>query len=108
MTLTFKLYTFSVDKLKGDDEDTKLIVYSNGTVVWDQSVISKVSFLSFSHEESKSVLWNEHPTSRISILEIDSRKNRVGIGLILRPTLYENISLVHTFLLITFSRIFFG
>ena len=47
MTLTFKLYTFSVDKLKGDDEDTKLIVYSNGTVVWDQSVISKVSFLSF-------------------------------------------------------------
>ena len=46
MTLTFKLYTFSVDKLKGDDEDTKLIVYSNGTVVWDQSVISKVSFLS--------------------------------------------------------------
>ena len=56
MTLTFKLYTFSVDKLKGDDEDTKLIVYSNGTVVWDQSVISKVSFLSFSHEESKWVL----------------------------------------------------
>ena len=98
-----------MDKLKGDDDDTKLIVYSNGTVVWDQSVISKVSFLSFSHKNKKiSVLWNEHrPTSRISILEIDSRKNRVGIGLILRPTLYENISLVHTFLLVTFNTIFF-
>ena len=34
--------SFSVDKFKIEDADTNVIVYANGTVIWDQSIIAKV------------------------------------------------------------------